>query len=800
MKFGRAIFDLFSSVRFGIVLLILLFIYMTIGSAGILYPVHPNIFYADAWMHEQMRQWRHLEMTEFEWFHWWPFDLLIGLISLTLIVTTVRRIPFRVINLGVWTIHFGVIVLIVGSFIYFHAKVEGDAPVARRKIVLKLDGVDAPVELLAAPGSSAFIGFGANRMTVEVAEIDPAWTLRSGKDDGGAAYSVKLMVTDASKRFMRQLIANHPEYTEDLMFTNDPAQPMKRAVKETGNPILEPRLSAVLDYESQGYFYLRNDLAKSWALYVRPLGASKWVMRRIDGLPLYNDRINSHSEVFEMSGSTLPIDPIVVSVPATASDDPCPDVTFTVNGYLRYAQTKSRFVAGGANAPFNPSATIDVKSAEGAKANYRLVALDPERSTGDEGVVRMVAVSNEAEFAALLGRAELRIIIPAAGIDVVEPVRVPQDDGKDGAKNDADKPFVAIGDPALGYGFRILAAQDDLPVADRKASVVILDIKTPSAVIRRWVFDDSKLTRDVSAAGGSHSTPIPPDQSVQMEYQPGGGRALLTLAAGPNPEQLRIVTSFGETAGKSEVVAVGQTVTLSAGLTMQVSAYEPRAVIETRPMIVPREQQIRDAHELFAQILLSIPGGQARWLEFSSYAFDDFRFALRRHPFHPMQIRLPDGREMELLFSRQRVPLDTEVALEEFVLTSHEGGYTGEAGTIRDYTSILRFRDEDQWSAPIRVSVNEPIEHNGLWYFQAQWDPPEPPSARDERGSLGLNYTVLGVGNREGVWIQLSGCIIAVLGMIYAFYVKPTLIRRRSERARLAAEMRIGHSNEIVTP
>ena len=187
MKFGRAIFDLFSSVRFGIVLLVLLFIYMSIGSAGILYPVHPNIFHPDAWTHAQMRQWRPFEMTEFEWFHWWPFDLMIGLIALTLIVTTLRRIPLRVINLGVWTIHTGIIVLIVGSFIYFHAKVEGDAPVARRKIVLKLDGVEAPVELLAAPGASAFIGSGANRMTVEVGEIDPAWTLRTGKEQGAMA-------------------------------------------------------------------------------------------------------------------------------------------------------------------------------------------------------------------------------------------------------------------------------------------------------------------------------------------------------------------------------------------------------------------------------------------------------------------------------------------------------------------------------------------------------------------------------------------------------------------------------------
>ncbi len=57
----------FSSITFGIVLLAILFVYMSIGSAGIVYPVHPNIFHPDAWVHAQLRQWRPFEMTEFEW-------------------------------------------------------------------------------------------------------------------------------------------------------------------------------------------------------------------------------------------------------------------------------------------------------------------------------------------------------------------------------------------------------------------------------------------------------------------------------------------------------------------------------------------------------------------------------------------------------------------------------------------------------------------------------------------------------------------------------------------------------------
>ncbi len=790
MKLGRAIFDLFSSVRFGITLLVLLFVYMSVGSAGILYPIHPNLLHPDAWVHAQMRQWPPFEMTEFEWFHWWPFDLLIGLISLTMIVTTLRRIPLRVINLGVWTIHTGILVLIAGSFIYFHFKVEGDSPVARRKVVLKLEGEEQSVELLAAPGTSAFIGSGANRMTVEVAEIDPAWTLRSGTDDGAGAYSVKLIVTDASKRFIRQLIANHPEYTEDLIFTSDQAQPMKRAVTETGNPIVEPRLTATLEYESQGYFYLRNDLAKSWALYLRPVGSLEWAMRPLNGVPLYNDRISSSDAIFESTGSVpLRANPLSVSVPSVSPDDPCPDVTFTIDGYLRYAQTKSRLIAGGASAPFNPAATINVGSADGAKATYQLVAFDPGRSTGDDGLIRMVAVKSDAEFDGLLGRAELRIAIPSIGVDAIEPVRLPQ--GKD------ESPFISIGNPEAGYGFRVIAAQDNLPVARRTASVLIIDIKTPTKVIRRWVFDDATLTRDVPSVADGHADPVAPDDSIRIEYRPGGGRALMTLAVGPDPDQLRIVTAFGESAGKSQGVTVGSPIALPAGLTVRVSWYEPRAILQTRPMIVPPEQRIQNAHEMFAQARVSIPGVESRWLEFSPYAYDDVRFAVRRHPFHPVRVTLADGREMELLFSRQRLPLGTEVALEEFILTSHVGGYTGESGTIRDYTSIVRFRDGEQWGSPLRVSVNEPIEHDGLWYFQAQWDPPEAPSGPGDRGSMGLNYTVLGVGNREGVWIQLAGCIIAVSGMIYAFYVKPLLIRRRNERARRSAEARIGSAPEM---
>ena len=138
----RVLLDLFSSVKMGITLLAILFVYMAVGSAGLLYPIHPNLLHPDAWVHAQIRQWRPFEMTEFEWFHWWPFDVLVILICANIAVTTVRRIPFRPVNYGVWMIHTGILILSVGSFIYFGTKVEGDTPVLRRLVVASLaDGV-----------------------------------------------------------------------------------------------------------------------------------------------------------------------------------------------------------------------------------------------------------------------------------------------------------------------------------------------------------------------------------------------------------------------------------------------------------------------------------------------------------------------------------------------------------------------------------------------------------------------------------------------------------------------------------
>ena len=113
-----ALIDLFTTIWFGITTLCLLFVYCSVGSSGI--PISFAIWEPQTWVNIRET----MEMTEFEWFHWWPFKWLIAVLCLNMSIVTIRRIPLNALTLGVWTIHGGVIVMVIGCVVYFAKKVE----------------------------------------------------------------------------------------------------------------------------------------------------------------------------------------------------------------------------------------------------------------------------------------------------------------------------------------------------------------------------------------------------------------------------------------------------------------------------------------------------------------------------------------------------------------------------------------------------------------------------------------------------------------------------------------------------
>ena len=767
----------FSSVWTGVTLLTILFLYSAVGSAGLWSPRTG---------HFHLRQLPAFEMTEFEWFCWWPFNLVIVLICVTLVTTTLRRIPFKPVNYGVWMIHSGIIVLASGCFLYFGTKVEGDAPVVRRQITVTVPGAD-PVSLIAMPGNSVELGPPERPYKLRIASIDPDWEILSGDDAGKRTYSVNVFVESRDQVFMRQLLAGYPQYTEDLIPATEPGPPWNRAKKVTGNAIVDDQLHLAIEYSPEPWFYLSNDIVKSWALYLREVPADgptgPWIERPIDGLPLYNDYVADLNDVWLPTGGALVRKrPLHVAVEPVDPADPLPDVTLNVNSYLRYAVTETRRRKGGSI--FDPVVRVRVSSTSGRDQDYQLVALDPVERMEPGGRLVFEWMDTEADFDELLDVRPPMLTIAVAEASTLEefPIRSPSD-------IDPILPFTRI--EGTEYEWRVQNLHDGLQLPTGEViSVAVVEIRTPQRSWVRWVSDDPTKTRDlpddIDIAAG-HGQSIPLEEGIVMGYKPRIGPAPITIAAGPAEEQLRLVLSFGPGAPRVEPLEIGRPASVSDAIALTVSEYSPYTTLETRPAIVPKRQRNKDVRARMSMIQVEMPDGWSSWLGFHHWPFNDSLRSFGLAKFEPTRMELPDGRRIDFMFSRQRRALPAPVVLDDFQMQTHTGGYSGQNISVLNWTSWIRFRQDDGWSDALAVSVNDPRTYGGLSYFQAQWDPPDP-----ERGYAGLNYTVLGVGNRHGVNIMLLGCCVAVTGMIYAFYVKPFIKRKQRQvvYAQVAAERR----------
>jgi len=802
----RLFLDLFSSVRLGITLLVILFVYSTIGSAGIVLPTRGEPSFRLLGIplrHEMLRQWRPFELSEFEWFHTPVFNGLIAAICLNLIITTLRRIPLTVLSVGVWMIHWGIVILAIGSVIYFSTKVEGDTPVFRRQVVIEAPGaVGGRVSLPAIPGAGGEVETSSGRYRFRVVQVEPKWPLLSEGTEGASVYSVSVMVTAPDGReFVRQLLDGHPDLTEDLLPGRDGGR-VKKLPEFEGRALVDEQLRLALAYEPQSYFWLRD----TSALYVREAGARQWAQRPIRGLPRYNDYLSSRDDASAVGSRAVPVDPIHIDVPPVQEGDPIADADVRITGFLRFAREQAVLVPGGEL--LNPVIDLRFSTPGGTTQDVRLLAFDPRQRTAADGAIEFQWVDDPAKLAALEAGStrRVRFVIPAAndGAGAEAEVEItPEEAVRE------DNPFREI-PSAKGYSFRVTGEAHDLALpSGGTVSLLFLEIRTPEKTIVRWVADDPGATRDLVTDGAeeagdpAHQGMTAPDPEVQTTYTPPSAPVL--IVAGPGEIGVQALIAQREGGTRIERLRQHQPVAITEGLMMSMTDFMERARVETRPVIVPPESRDKDsdAERFFAmaQVEIEFPRGSGRvqraWLPFSKYSFDDPLLAAGElGRYEPVVFPLGDGREIEVLFSRERRLLPAPVVLDEFILSEHVGGFEpGRALTVRDWTSVLRFAvardaesDRTTWSEPKIVSTNSPAEFGGLWYFQAFWDPPAPQSGAGRASDAGLNYTGLGVGNRNGVLIQLAGCCISVAGMIYAFYVKPIIRRRRIEKVHAGVE------------
>jgi hypothetical protein len=161
-------------------------------------------------------------------------------------------------------------------------------------------------------------------------------------------------------------------------------------------------------------------------------------------------------------------------------------------------------------------------------------------------------------------------------------------------------------------------------------------------------------------------------------------------------------------------------------------------------------------------------------------------------------VRIPGTTSnLHLQLGQTRLQMPARITLEKFELVPYPGGEARQGSMFRDFKSTLTIenpRTGEKFTAlahmnnPVYFTEpgSVPVLGNFLpfkrsWlFFQAAYDP--------ERQA----WTILGVGNRPGVWVMTAGCVMIFVGLMYAFYVKPIIIRRMKANALAKAAQAAG--------
>jgi hypothetical protein len=155
---------------------------------------------------------------------------------------------------------------------------------------------------------------------------------------------------------------------------------------------------------------------------------------------------------------------------------------------------------------------------------------------------------------------------------------------------------------------------------------------------------------------------------------------------------------------------------------------------------------------------------ESQWCTFSAYPTIEPQ---------PLLVEAPDGQNYELIYSRYPRELGATLAAQRLAVKF----FPGRQG-VESWRSDFTAQIAGGQPAPLAVYTNQTAVIGPLTLFQSG-------AANDH-----WSYTILGVGNRRGIWPMTLGCVLITLGSLYAFYVKPVIRRRRIERAPAEAASR----------
>ncbi len=725
----RFLFDLFNSVWLGISLIAAILCYSTLGSAV---PGFRQAF----------------ELTEFQYFNHWVFAALLGLFCISLTVTTVCRIRFNLGNAGVLGVHSGLLILCAGSVLYFGRKIEGDVLLRAPSISiisrdrLRSDPGSAMLDALVAvkgkvwQANMPMIG---GRYRLEVVEVH--------HEDMTTASNVLLEVTvgDEPPR-MIEISQSDPagglvSLNDQILLQLSPANITDQFYDESTPMLRVTHQGRAVDLELASLPYYKERFVPEAGPIWYSNGAEVTSRRHRPLKPL---------EYWEM-----PISPDGSGQAGIAGWP----IEIEIDGYLPYAQLERVPVPGGSE--FNPIILVELSNDGGGREHW-LTAQVPagslaELADGSSVEYRWIGAATEIDRAwkaAVDGRHVLEVYVKDKDLRREYDVAAGQTIEVEGSDYTLRVEQLLPSWPLMTAGFE-----------GARTPAALVWVESPNHQFQRSLLerypglsqDRDRQGRKILATGG------PVDENIEIRYTDASVDRFVVFA-GDNLAPTVVHTAPG---GQRTIVGleVGRPFRPGNGASLVLREHLVRPRMTEVPRVIPPSQRrpfsnVRRNHSLMRVVLRSTieDWSQHIWLPYSLYNAD-------HQGDTPATIvpEVPGLGEVSLVYGRTPRRLPGRITLERLQTDFYPGRQRPSA-----WTSHIRYEDPDSGRIVRTAAYLNHTARFGPWrVFQAT-------AAGDHE-----SWTGLGVGNRDGVLTMLAGCTLISLGMIYAFAVKPILIRRR---------------------
>jgi hypothetical protein len=500
------------------------------------------------------------------------------------------------------------------------------------------------------------------------------------------------------------------------------------------------------------------------------------------------------------------------------------DLRVDVIGYYPYADVQTNFDASD---PASNTTGVELSMSDPmdpqAARDWYVVASDPRFKTHIDDFSEAQHLDGDADVATKVADAAGQIFRLDATVD-----------GRPGG----DKPavlYVHAGETypigTTGYTVKVESFDPAWPMASTGEQVPALTllVTTPAKQFRRMVLNGHPEATSDFRLGGPSDPPVkmrspkPLDSAIHIQFAFQDPYHLM-------PQTRAVRHTLLTPTGSKELVDVEVAATAVAtvhhfptgsgdiALAATVSDDEPAEAAAAHPSIkvhverrehldptdtatpVPPRQRESQADEdgLFQAVKLRLRlGSWARDIvvPYQPYAYD----RVQPDPWRGGMVTLPGAvAPLQFQLGNTRRPLPTRLTLVPFVdpkitdprkrhidaleVVPFPGGTDAPDAFIQDFRSTITMSGSDDSDTLTEVaSLNHPVYFDGgRWlFFQAAYDP-EVPHA----------WTQLGIGNRPAVRVMVTGCGMIFLGLLYAFYAKPVIVRRMKQRALAAAAER----------